>query len=99
MNVSLTPELERFVRQKVKSGMYTSASEVIREGLRWMALQDRRKAEQLAALRQEIERAQAQFDRGEGIEVKREEIGSYLEGIKDRAEAKAAKRRRKKKRA
>jgi len=99
MNVSLTPELERFVRQKVKSGMYTSASEVIREGLRWMALQDRRKAEQLAALRQEIERAQAQFDRGEGIEVKRDEIGSYLEGIKDRAEAKAAKRRRKKKRA
>ena len=33
MNISLTPELEHFVQDKVKSGMYTSASEVIRESL------------------------------------------------------------------
>jgi len=34
MNVSLTPELERAVKQKVESGLYNSASEVIREALR-----------------------------------------------------------------
>lgn len=34
MNVSLTPELERFVQQLVKSGRYNSASEVFRAGLR-----------------------------------------------------------------
>jgi antitoxin ParD1/3/4 len=34
MNVSLTPELERFVDGKVESGLYNNASEVIREGLR-----------------------------------------------------------------
>ena len=34
MNVSLTSELEQYVREKVDSGMYYSASEVIREGLR-----------------------------------------------------------------
>jgi len=34
MNVSLTPEMERWVQQKVSSGFYTSASEVIREALR-----------------------------------------------------------------
>jgi len=34
MNISLTPELEQFVNTKVNSGMYTSASEVIRESLR-----------------------------------------------------------------
>lgn len=34
MNVSLTPELENYVNEKVKSGRYNSASEVIREGLR-----------------------------------------------------------------
>ena len=34
MNVSLTPELERFVRRKVESGLYNNASEVIRESLR-----------------------------------------------------------------
>ncbi len=34
MNVSLPPELEQFVADKVKSGRYNSASEVIREALR-----------------------------------------------------------------
>jgi antitoxin ParD1/3/4 len=31
MNISLTPELEEFVQDKVNSGMYKSASEVVRE--------------------------------------------------------------------
>lgn len=34
MNVSLTPKLEAFVRQKVASGLYNNASEVLREALR-----------------------------------------------------------------
>jgi antitoxin ParD1/3/4 len=34
MNVSLNPELERLIHQKVESGLYSSASEVIREALR-----------------------------------------------------------------
>ena len=34
MNVSLTPELEKIVRDKVESGLYNNASEVIREALR-----------------------------------------------------------------
>lgn len=36
MNVNLTPQLEEMVRQKVNSGLYTSASEVVREALRLM---------------------------------------------------------------
>ncbi|HYI69818.1 MAG TPA: type II toxin-antitoxin system ParD family antitoxin, partial [Skermanella sp.] len=34
MNVSLTPELERQIEQRVASGDYISASEVMREALR-----------------------------------------------------------------
>jgi len=34
MNVSLTPELESFVQKEVKSGLYQTASEVVRAGLR-----------------------------------------------------------------
>jgi len=34
MNISLTPELENAVKQKVDSGLYNNASEVIREALR-----------------------------------------------------------------
>jgi antitoxin ParD1/3/4 len=34
MNVSLTPELEKFVKKEVGSGLYQTASEVVRAGLR-----------------------------------------------------------------
>lgn len=34
MNVSLTPELEQYIRRKVSSGLYSNASEVVREALR-----------------------------------------------------------------
>src|SRR3984957_6603854 len=34
MNVSLTPELEKYIRRKVASGLYNNASELIREALR-----------------------------------------------------------------
>jgi predicted nucleotidyltransferase len=34
MNVSLTPELEQYIRRKVDSGLYGNASEVVREALR-----------------------------------------------------------------
>ena len=54
MNVNLTPQLEEMVRQKVNSGLYTSASEVVREALRLMDEQDRIRAAKLAQLRQDI---------------------------------------------
>jgi putative addiction module CopG family antidote len=41
MNISLTPELEKLVLDKVKSGMYLSSSEVIREALRLLEERDR----------------------------------------------------------
>lgn len=34
MDISLTPELEEFVNQEVNSGLYKTASEVVRAGLR-----------------------------------------------------------------
>lgn len=54
MNVNLTPQLEEMVRQKVNSGLYTSASEVVREALRLMDEKDRLRAAKLAQLRQDI---------------------------------------------
>ena len=40
MNVHLTAELEEFVQKKVESGLYGSASEVVREALRLLARRD-----------------------------------------------------------
>ena len=54
MNVNLTPQLEEMVRQKVASGLYASASEVVREALRLMEEQDRAHAAKIAQLRQDI---------------------------------------------
>lgn len=45
MNVHLTPELEQLVQNKVKTGRYNSASEVVREALRLMEERDLAKAE------------------------------------------------------
>lgn len=56
MNVSLTKELEQIVDQKVKSGLYTSASEVVREGLRLLQQRDDLREAKLKALRAEIQK-------------------------------------------
>jgi len=67
MNVSLTPELEMLVTRKVESGLYQSASEVIREGLRLLEDQDRLRELHLAEVRKKIQSGLDQLDRGEGI--------------------------------
>ena len=54
MNINLTPYLEGMVRQKVNSGLYTSASEVVREALHLMDEQDNLRAAKLEQLRQDI---------------------------------------------
>ncbi len=54
MNINLTPQLEELVRQKVSSGLYNSASEVIREALRMMEVQDQLRTVKLERLRHDI---------------------------------------------
>ncbi len=67
MNVSLTPELEKMVEDRVKSGRYTSASEVIREALRLLENHDEARRIALVELNRKIEEGLAQADRGEVI--------------------------------
>lgn len=54
MNVSLTPELESLVHDKVNSGLYTSASEVVREALRLLNDRDTIQQQRMAELKREI---------------------------------------------
>ena len=65
MNVSLTPELERLVHEKVESGLYNSASEVVREALRLLRERDELQRMRLEELRREIQIGIDQADRGE----------------------------------
>ena len=68
MNVNLTPKLERLVQNKVKTGRYNSASEVVRAALRLLEENDRIRAAQLAGLRKGIDEGLASLDRGEGVD-------------------------------
>ncbi len=54
LNVSLTPKLEELIKTKVSSGMYNSASEVVREALRLLDERDRIAEIRLETLREEI---------------------------------------------
>jgi antitoxin ParD1/3/4 len=55
INVNLTPELEGLIRQKVSSGRYNSASEVVREALRLMEAEDQLRGAKLQRLRHDIQ--------------------------------------------
>src|ERR1700688_4326558 len=84
MNVSLTPELEKFVEGKVDSGLYNNASEVIRESLRLLKEHD----EVRLRWREQIERGWLQA-----------QAGQLVDGAEAMAELKGALKVRAKKRA
>ena len=71
MNISTTPELEKFVQQEVKTGLYQSASEVIRAALRRLKEDKEHKPRFLVSSKAELEdkllEGIAQLDRGEGL--------------------------------
>lgn len=71
MNISLTPHFEQLVKQKLDSGLYHSASEVIRDALRLLEERDQVKELRLAELRKEIQKG---IDSGEFTPWDAEEI-------------------------
>ena len=58
-SVNLTPELDRYVATKIKSGRYEDASEVVRAGLRTLEREEREYAAKVAALRSAIDEGDA----------------------------------------
>jgi antitoxin ParD1/3/4 len=68
MNVHLTPELESLVLNKVKTGRYNSASEVVREALRLFEQRERVRELQIRDIRRKIDEGWASLARGEGID-------------------------------
>ena len=65
MNVSLTPTLEELVQRKVATGLYNSASEVIREALRLLEERDEMRKMRLGTFRRDISVGLGQLERGE----------------------------------
>jgi antitoxin ParD1/3/4 len=81
VNVSLTPQLEQLIHEKVSSGRYNSASEVVREALRLLEDRDEIRRLRLNEMRSKIAAGLASLDRGEGApgEDVFDELGTGLE--------------------
>jgi antitoxin ParD1/3/4 len=85
MNVSLTPELEQFVAQKVESGLYQTASEVVREGLRLLRERDELYRKNLEELRKDIAAGIEEIDQGKAAPLNAQET---LTRVRTRRQAK-----------
>ena len=68
LNVSLTRDLSRFVENRLRSGKYQTASEVVRVALRLLEGRDQAPLASIEELKREIELGLAQLRRGEGVD-------------------------------
>ena len=68
MNVNLGPTFDDFVAKLLKTGLYQSQSEILREGLRLLKEREDLKKLRLAELRREIARGTQQADRGDFVD-------------------------------
>ena len=91
MNISLTAELERFVNEKVENGSYSSASEVVREGLRLLKERDELRRVRVEELRRDVMLGAGQILAGRG--EKYAGAGALASEIKRRGHGRAQQRR------
>ena len=72
MNISLTPELAKFVEKEVEGGLYQTASEVIRAGLRRLKEDQDVRLPQAPKTQETLEaqllEAVDRLDRGKGVD-------------------------------
>ena len=68
MNVNLGAVFDKFIGELLKTGLYQSQSEVVREGLRLLKEREELKNRRLAELRKEIAIGSEQADRGEFVD-------------------------------
>lgn len=90
MDISLTSQLEKVVEEKVASGLYNSASEVVGEALRLLDDHDRLQQIKLERLRNE---RQAGLDSGESGPLDMEAIKADARKRRRLARSKLSKRR------
>ena len=68
MNVSLTNEMEQWVQKKVETGLYSSASEVVREALRALHAKETRNSQKIIRLRDAIQEGLVSMQDSEGVD-------------------------------
>lgn len=81
VNISLTPELDAFLRARVKSGRYQTTSEVVREALRLLERHELERDRAFQQLKAKLEQGSAEAERGELLDgdVVFEELRKMIE--------------------
>lgn len=79
MHVSLTDTLETYVRQKVASGLYNNASEVIREALRLKIAAEEIEDTRRARLLDAVDIGWRQAERGECVPFDLDDVLARLD--------------------
>jgi antitoxin ParD1/3/4 len=87
VNISITPELDAFLKSRVQSGRYQTTSEVVREALRLLERQENEREEARRQLKAKLERGAAQAGRGELLDGDKV-FDELREMIKERKRAK-----------
>ena len=95
LSVSLTNQLKSYVRQKVDSGQYESASEVIRQGLRTLQEQEERERLYWSGLRKKVKEARTAIAEGDVVDGP-EFMRSKIAALKSRVRTKTPVARRNK---
>jgi antitoxin ParD1/3/4 len=85
---SIGKHFESFIESLLESGRYSTASEVMRDGLRLVEEREQRRAARLEALRAEIQKG---FDSSSAEEV---DVGEWIKEIKARGRQRLAARER-----
>jgi antitoxin ParD1/3/4 len=68
MHLDLTGELERFVQEKVASGQFDSAVEVVQEALQLLARHDDKLVSENAELCRKLDEGLAALERGDSVD-------------------------------
>jgi antitoxin ParD1/3/4 len=85
---SIGKHFEAFIEGLIESGRYSTASEIMRDGLRLIEEREERRKAKLEALRAEIQKG---FDSGPAEEV---DLGDWIKSIKARGRQQLAARKR-----
>src|SRR5262249_2320946 len=91
-NINLTERLDLFVERQVSSGRYSNASEIVREALRLLEVEEQEREAKLKALRRAAKQGFDEIDQGKGIVLKgKKAIKQFIREIEAEVKSKAAK--------
>jgi antitoxin ParD1/3/4 len=89
MNVRLTPELQTLVQTKVRSGFYTSASDLVCEAVRLLDRRDRAGRRRVREIREQIDEGWFSLKSGESVDGE-----EFFQSLERREKALTQKRKR-----